>query len=53
MSADQQQNPEEPDKLDLGLEPVQDLEVDEQSADAVRGGPGNSGHLGCLTGIKP
>ena len=45
---DPSEEQQEQDKLDLDEETVQDLEVDEQSADALRGGRGgNSGQAAC------
>ena len=38
------------DELELEPELVADLEVDQHSADAVRGGPGASGHSSCIWG---
>ena len=46
---DEQQSQQEQDHLDLDPETVDDLDVDEPTADAVRGGPGNSGHPGCVS----
>ena len=37
------------DELDLDPETVEDLDVDTESADAVRGGPGASGRPACAS----
>ena len=42
----------EQDDLDLDVEKVQDLEVDDENGDKVRGG-GGATHHGCLTGPLP
>jgi hypothetical protein len=36
------------DELDLDAEAIEDLEPDEEDANAVRGGPGTSGYSACL-----
>lgn len=53
MSDPSQENKQkqQPDELELDAETVEDLEVDDDTADAVRGGPGASGHAGCLAGL--
>ena len=48
--SDPKQPQRKTEELDLDAEIVRDLELDGVDVDAVRGGPGNSGHSSCVPG---